>query len=535
MLKNKESLCFSYQCIKQWPPLAWIALCTEKNKTITVLHGSRVETYDNWFCEAVWDGSFEDANFDHTDIISGSGGRKRTDKITFVSAGNTVDRLVSIRIGETSFISNSLVCLAAIAKFDFLVDHNWYKAFHSIVKGLDQYQDSIPSSLGEVTLTYFHNLVWDGQHLQRIEKPVIRRDFSSFESYHDFLINSLQNVYLNGKNHLRKQPYNLLTTISTGYDSPTVTALAKKIDPNVDGFTFSKTFGTSNDDGSEIARHLKVELHSINADNWQTIAFPEIPHIAADCLGTEVQYTSAESILNNRILLTGFHGDVVWSKNKEDASEKFVRTDQSGLSLTEYRLWVNFFHCPIPFWGARQSADIINISNQSIMNEWDIAGDYSRPICRRIVETSGVPRELFGRKKKAASNSPYAYTQFLTPHSMDSYLEWLQHNRTKFIQNPFARMLTNHSADQILHKLFKTMQSTAGKLASMGYSVSALDHLRKPLQWFVTLDWANNADPPWVLPLRRYLFPWAVEMAKKMYVTEGNQPDSRAEVKNSPN
>lgn len=177
MLKNEESLCFSYQCIKQWPPLAWIAFCTENNKTITVLHGSRVETYDNWFCEAVWDGNFEDADFDHTDIISGSGGRTRTDKITFVSAGNTVDRLVSIKTDKISFISSSLVC---------------------IVKGIDQYQSSIPSSLSDVTLTYFHNFVWDGQHL------------SGFESYQNFLINSLQNVYINDENYLRKHPYHLI-------------------------------------------------------------------------------------------------------------------------------------------------------------------------------------------------------------------------------------------------------------------------------------------------------------------------------------
>ena len=34
------------------------------------------------------------------------------------------------------------------------------------------------------------------------------------------------------------------------------------------------------------------------------------------------------------------------------------------------------------------------------MATWDISGNCSRPICRRILEEAGIPREMFGREKK---------------------------------------------------------------------------------------------------------------------------------------
>lgn len=510
----------SFVSVPGWPPLAWLARCELATKAVVVIHGPNVEVADDWFCEAAWDGEFDDGGFDRTDIVAGSGGRKREGEIVFVSAGNTVDRLISLTLSGTTFVSNSLVCLAAVADLDFLLSHNWYAAFHSVVKGIERYQDEIPSSRGNIRLTYYHNLAWDGRTLRQAEKPNIDRDLSSFERYYDFLVGTLHRVHLNGGDRSRRHPFQLLTTVSTGYDSPTVTAMAKAVNPKVEGFTFGNVAEPSNDSGNEIARYLAVDLDIFDIDGWKSRIHPEIPHIAADCLGEEVQYTGAESILSARILLTGFHGDVVWDKDANGASKDFVRGDPSGLSLTEYRLWANFLHCPIPFWGARQSADIIRLSNMQTMSEWDVDGDYSRPICRRIVESAGVPRELFGRKKKAASSWPYNRDQFLTPQSMENYLQWLQRNRSRVIQGPFSTILANRTVDRVLFKMVKSTQQTAGKLGAKGHSIAALDRLRRALHWIETVDWANNPEPPWVLPLRRFSFPWAVDIAKRKYTAD---------------
>jgi hypothetical protein len=50
---------FQFNLIKEWPPLAWAAQCSNTNLFINVYHGSRVEVCDTWFCEAVWDSDYE--------------------------------------------------------------------------------------------------------------------------------------------------------------------------------------------------------------------------------------------------------------------------------------------------------------------------------------------------------------------------------------------------------------------------------------------------------------------------------------------
>jgi hypothetical protein len=71
--------------------------------------------------------------------------------------------------------------------------------------------------------------------------------------------------------------------------------------------------------------------------------------------------------------------------------------------MTEFRLSAGFINCAVPFWGARHIHKVVAISRQPAMKPWDVPGDYSRPICRRIVESAGVPRDAFGRRKLAVS------------------------------------------------------------------------------------------------------------------------------------
>src|SRR5690606_41261165 len=110
-----ERMRLEYVPVPEWPALAWLARCEPSGSTVTVFHGSRVETGDEWFCEAAWDGDYQAGGFDQTDIVAGSGGRLRGGELVFVSSGSTVDRLNALeREGET-LVSNSLACLVASA------------------------------------------------------------------------------------------------------------------------------------------------------------------------------------------------------------------------------------------------------------------------------------------------------------------------------------------------------------------------------------------------------------------------------------
>jgi hypothetical protein len=77
------------------------------------------------------------------------------------------------------------------------------------------------------------------------------------------------------------------------------------------------------------------------------------------------------------------------------------RKDVSGLNLSEVRLAAGFINLAVPFMYGRNMADITGISRSSAMQPWSISQDYDRPIPRRIVEAAGVPRELFGQRKRA--------------------------------------------------------------------------------------------------------------------------------------
>ena len=138
------------------------------------------------------------------------------------------------------------------------------------------------------------------------------------------------------------------------------------------------------------------------------MTLPEIPFMASTPAGSDVLFKGAEEHLAGRVLLTGYNGDRLWATDAKDLSQHIVRVDDSGVALTEYRLWVGFIHCPLPFWGARQIRDIQAISNSPEMSPWNVGPpSYRRPICRRIVEEAGVPRELFGVRKLGVSELIY--------------------------------------------------------------------------------------------------------------------------------
>ncbi len=415
-----------YHLLQEWPPLAWAAYCLRSAAVITVYHGLRVEVSDNWFCEAVWDGEYHAGDFDKTDLIFGSGGRVRDEAITFVSAGSTLDRLHALPTQDGVWVSNSLAGLLAInnAQLD-PSDSRYFQLLGSIAKGFKNYERELPTSAGNVQFMYFNNFKWDGNTLTEVAKPDAQRDFGSFAKYHDFLSSSLGRIATNMSAASRVHPYQLLGTLSSGYDSATNTVLAHKIGLQ-EVISFSNARSGDADDGKEIAEKLGIKLTLIPRSSWQSVPMAEAPFISSDAKGEDIYFKAAEDHLPGKVLLTGFHGDKVWGKSDRDLDPTIIRSDRSGLSLTEYRLWAGFIHLPLPFMGVRQLKEINAITNSAEMKPWDVPGNYSRPICRRIVEEAGIPRHQFGMSKKAASVLFKRRGQTLTPAAHKAYHTWLR-------------------------------------------------------------------------------------------------------------
>jgi hypothetical protein len=492
--------------VPDWPRLAWLARC-ERNR-VTVYHGSQVETADTWFAEAAWVGDFGSGDFDETDIVAGSGGRLRGNRITFVSAGSTVDRLQSFETPGGVFVSNSLACLLAAANAEIdEASGRYFWIFRSIVAGTRKYRRSFPTSRGAVQLTYFDNLVWDGERLAVTAKPGLGRDFSCFDRYSAFLRESMAALAANAGDKGRAHPYKLLSTASSGYDSSTVTVLAKEV-----GVTrvlcFDQARRGLEDSGEPLARFLGLEPIVVTRTAWADHQLPEPPFLSADCHGGDVFFKGAEDALRSTVLLTGYHGDKLWGTDSHSLDSTIVRGDQSGLSLTEYRLSVGMLHCPVSFWGVRQIADIDRISKSDEMHPWSVPGNYNRPICRRIVESAGVPRDMFGVEKKATWVLLLQSSTFLSPSSTADYTAWLADRRLQWLRRGRIPPLLNPRLDH----LELALRSAAGTLACETAPKWRLNALRAT--GLARVAWHFNEGPAYS---RRFAFAWAMGHQRREY------------------
>lgn len=485
---------FEYRCIDQLPPLAWIARCGP-SMTTKVWHGDRVETRPDWFCEAVWPGLFETGDFDKTDLVAGTGGRCRDGVVIFVAPGNTIDRILSLQIGNALWVSNSLAAL--LAATGSTVDPTYpryYEDFATVVRGLISFKRSLVTSLGDIRITMYGLLTWDGRNATDRIRNVMQRDFGSFAAYSGFLRENLAALAENIADSARNNRYRFLATVSSGYDSPAIATLAHAAGCEESLCIDSDRFGEP-ENGDRVAALIGLRPLRIDRDAWRKLDQPEILFIAADGTSEAVSIAAAGASLVGRVLLTGYHGDKVWAKDTEDLSANIVRGDSSGLSLSEFRLWQGFIHCPITFWGVRQIADINRLSRADEMRPWDVPGDYSRPIPRRIVESAGVSRDAFGAVKRA---SAVAFTEFMGADALRAYRAWLHLHRTDWLKRGRVPPPTSERYEW---------------LAAAARDATERALHRTPLLWRLAPD--NSLDRP--SRLRRYAFAWAVGEVSSRY------------------
>jgi len=124
--------------------------------------------------------------------------------------------------------------------------------------------------------------------------------------------------------------------------------------------------------------------------------------LLSECKGEDIIYAKLSDLVHGRLLITGFHGDKVWDPLVEPDSV-IKRGDVSGSSLGEFRFSRDFVHLPLPFVGAQRPGDLARIGRSPELRPYAVGGYYDRPIPRRIVEQSGIPRSAFGQMKKAVS------------------------------------------------------------------------------------------------------------------------------------
>jgi len=404
------SLRFEFKQFDGLPRLAWCARLESGVTTVTVKHGSWVETNQDFFVEGAWDGQFEEGALDQTLLLMGSGGRLVGNQALFATPCHTLERLQLVRRGSSLFVSNSLPFVLAEADLTLHPRYSDYQSdLWSIVRGLGRYVKHIPTRNGPPVRLFYHGNIVIGPDLEISEQAKVSPPrWNGFAEYRSFLVGALAGLRQNATAPQRHVSYDLLSSISSGYDSPAAAALAAEI-----GCSKAVSFKTGTrylhdgseveDSGVHIARALGLEVQEFARATYLGANSIAPAEFAACGDSFDLQLAAFEGELVQKLFLTGFGGDVFWDRWNNNPNARIARRlPPSGDSVGEFRLRVGFVHIPVPFLGAVGHPAIHAISNSPEMRAWMLDNDYDRPIPRRILEQKAVPRLLFGQSKKGS-------------------------------------------------------------------------------------------------------------------------------------
>lgn len=409
-----SSLSLAHTEVADWPGLAWLATMRRTDQVISVLHGRLVETAADVAVEAVWPGQFEDLDFDRSDIVMGTGLRLRGDAVHFISSSDVFNRLHHFE-DETGryYISNSLPALLAYAGLELVDDFDYGVALDSIERGLSSHVKEIPSSAGPIHLLYFHNLVFKNGELRVQAKASTDAEFTDFESYRRYLLETARRVGENGRSSARHHAVAPLATVSKGYDSPVAAIVAKAA-----GADTAATIATArrhwgnllewnvSDSGADVARQLGLACR-VYPRIQKEYRHEDAIWSAVGNVG-DLHFTSFEFPEPLCVLFTGFGGSF-WESERA-ATEPLQRKGTWGTRFCECRLELGVFVCAPAFWGCQKEEQISALARREEMQPWTLGGTYDRPIPRRFLEEAGVCRGTFAVRKQFASfNHPFGH------------------------------------------------------------------------------------------------------------------------------
>jgi hypothetical protein len=264
----------------------------------------------------------------------------------------------------------------------------------------------------------------------------------------------------NAADPLRGRRYRPIVAMSAGYDSPAAAVIARDSGCG-EAFTFGQPVDRpdeSEDSGTAIGRAL-----GLATTEYDTFAFrerrdlPELEFIASSFGGGQVYLAATGEALANRVVISGFGGDAVWSLRYGARSAPHFPFYIGGYSQIEFYARAPAFDLSVPMIGARRFADIGNISRSAEMLRWSVGGDYDRPIARRIVEEAGVPRGAFATRKRRITPDYDTVTRraidldrFLSPASRAAFEAWFAKEQPIDRFQAFRHHLLSDSIGKIL-------------------------------------------------------------------------------------
>jgi hypothetical protein len=397
---------FDFQQVGALPRLAWCVRFRRGNPSARVYHGDWVETNERFFFEGAWNDDFAKGDPAAATACLGSGASLTQDGALFSAPTHMLERLHTARIGEELLVSNSLAFILAQINDSCDPAHKFYHFdLMSNMKGLRKYKGHIKTQNGNTVGLHYHcNLLISPDLSIEVLPKRLPEPFSSFTDYVGFISKLTRDIHTNATAPGRKIKYEPLTTISSGYDSPTCSLFAQEIGCD-SAVTFGKArpgYEDDDDSGKEIADFLNLKVTEFDREDYLKMpSFPEAEFLACGAGGEEVVFAPLENILPGKLFFTGYLGDTVWGLNRANVNEELRMRYPGGSSFGEFRLRVGFIHFPLPAIGYIQHPSIYRISSSPEMAPWTLGNDYDRPIPRCLLEKRGIARNLFGNHKMA--------------------------------------------------------------------------------------------------------------------------------------
>jgi hypothetical protein len=403
---------FSFHVIESLPKLAWCAVLKQCEEVIQVYLGPWVEKWPRFFVEGAWNGTFPNGDFDSA-YLMGSGARLIGDKVVFCTPYHSHERLHFLRTGSELFVSPSLAFLLKQSGRSLDMRHIPYQAeLVQMLFGMEYHIGAIPIEKGErIDIYHFRNLEVDTNLEITVKHKQESPEFTSYEDYRQFLLGNLADIANNALSEHRKVQYPPIATISSGYDSAACAVLSTEI-----GCTEAVTMrsarpephlkGDYGDSGKRVGEILGLRVTEYDRSTYMNMeGTPEAEFVASGDLGQDFVLCAFEGAWRQRMVIFGNHGDYVWKRQRllKFVNTKLYRNDTGGDCLVDFRSRVGFIALYLPFIGALGHPFLHRISNSDEMKRWSVGGIYDKPIARRIVEEKGVPRSLFGQKKRAVT------------------------------------------------------------------------------------------------------------------------------------
>jgi hypothetical protein len=517
----------TYRVNDDLPRLAWCAEICRATDEIVVYCGKWVEQTDHAFFEGVWAGEFDTFGFCDAPVSFGSGGRLVGDKIVFSTPTHPLERLFSVSSASQICLSNSLSFVLALSGKEL---DSSYIPFHSdydsITLGLDRYVRELPLRDGSKVRMYCHSNIELDHDLRVRETPkaLISEPIESFQQYERLLLAILDSLRRNGASGTRRRSYRLLATVSTGYDSSSIAALARDVGCSeavtvLGSRPRSQVIGKYryldkhiDDSGEHIADQLGYSTtHKCDRNEYFKATTPQLEaeSCASGSLYIEPSLLYYNSLLEQTILLTGHFGDVIWGMSGEAHGGLFAGGALSGASLYESRLRIGFVHAPLPYVAASQVSEIKQISRSQVMAPWRLDKPYDRPIPRRFLEERGVERGAFGQSKKAiqvmllgTKANVTSQMSAVARHDFENYLA-MRHGRSPLVQIGFDLMVGLYATPALLRAPLHRV--------GLGAKISRIHHYMHD-RWF-RYSRSGRAGS--------YLFGWGISRITPRYKVAG--------------